>query len=149
MLFEGRDIYNAIPNRYPLMILQSLEVESDKAIGRVNLKEDDWFFECHYPDAPIFPGCLLVESMTQVFTSILIVSYGVKEIPLLRKIGEISFLSGASVGDIIRIEAVMTKYKRGIAVGYCKAYKEKPMGDVMMAEFEVTEVVSSMLVTIR
>ena len=69
MRYTHQEINDVIPNRYPLMFLDSLEIEGDTASGFIALRDDTWFFKCHYPDCPIVPMSLLIESMTQVFSA--------------------------------------------------------------------------------
>jgi 3-hydroxymyristoyl/3-hydroxydecanoyl-(acyl carrier protein) dehydratase len=64
MRYVGEEIYKVIPNRYPLMLLNSLTVEEDSAIGQIDLKGDEWFFQCHFPGRPIMPLSLLIPSET-------------------------------------------------------------------------------------
>ena len=75
MFYSGKEIYNIIPNRYPLMILDELTVDEKSATSKIILREDSWFFECHYPGRPIMPFCLLIESMTQTFVAIVCYNY--------------------------------------------------------------------------
>ena len=69
MKYISAEIYKVIPNRYPLMILDSLDIYENEGKGEIYLKKDMWFFQCHYPDYPVLPLTLLIESMTQVFSA--------------------------------------------------------------------------------
>ncbi len=69
MRYVQEKIYSVIPNRYPLMFLDSMDVEENHVTAFINLESDTWFFACHYPDYPIMPLSLLIESMTQTFSA--------------------------------------------------------------------------------
>lgn len=148
MRYVGQEIYSVIPNRYPLMILDAIEIDENKAVSRLLLKEDDWFFECHYPDKPILPACLLLESMTQTFSAIFLSQIKDKEIPILSKISELNIKEGATVGDKIRIEAELKSFRRGVAKGSCIAYKEGEIEKVML-NIDIIEILPSQMVRVQ
>lgn len=146
--YEGGQIGQIIPNRYPLMILDWIEIKEDQSVlGEVKLTKDDWFFACHYPGNPIFPGCLLIETMTQVFSATFLAGLEKPEIPILSKIGETTIKSGATIGDTIRFEAHLTSSRRGVMRGVCTAYKLGEENEEM-ATIEITEILPSQMVRI-
>ncbi len=148
MKYIGEEIYHAIPNRYPYMILDTLDVEEDRAVAEIHLKDDLWIFSCHYPGHPILPLTLLVESMTQTFCATFLPKAEDKEeIPVLSSIGEIRLKEGAGPGDVLRLEAVLKTFKRGIAKGTCRAYKMG--GGNPILELDIVEVFPSQMIRIR
>lgn len=154
MRAENREeIYNIIPNRYPLMILDELEVEPGiKAVSKKKLSKDDWFFECHYPDNPILPGCLIIESLTQVFSSTFLSLLEEQEIPVISRLGgtePIVFKEGLTIGDTVRFEAQLSSFRRGIAKGHCTAIKETDNGDVIISDFDIVDMVTSQMIRPR
>ena len=48
MKYVGEEIYSIIPNKYPLMFLDSIDICDNEAVGLVELNANTWFFECHY-----------------------------------------------------------------------------------------------------
>lgn len=149
MKYVGEEIYNILPNRYPLMILDSIDIKPDStAVGYIALTETHWFFECHYPGNPIFPGVLLIESMTQVFCSIFLAKAKIDDIPVIYKLSELSLKSGTTIGDTIRIEATLYSLRHGIAKGHCSAYKVASVDDsedVLLTEFDIVEAIPSQM----
>lgn len=144
----GEEIFNIIPNRPPYMILDSLEVEDNKAVAEIILKEDLWIFACHYPGQPILPLTLLVESMTQTFSATFLPKANDKvEIPVISSVGEIRLKEGARPGDILRLEATLLSFKRGIAKGVCKAFKNGAENPIL--EFEIVDVLPSQMIRIK
>lgn len=89
MKYVGEEIYNAIPNRYPYMILDTLDVEDNKAVAKIALKQDLWIFDCHYPGHPILPMTLLLESMTQTFSATFLQITNTREVPVISSISAI------------------------------------------------------------
>lgn len=144
MKYFGEDIYNIIPNRYPLMILDSLDIIENKAIGVIDLKSDNWFFDCHYPGNPIFPLCLLLESVTQTFSAIFLANNVINEIPVISSISEIKLKEASFPGDHLRIEAVLKSFRRGIAKGSCRVFKNGSEDPIL--EIDIVDVIPSQMV---
>ena len=116
----GEEIYSILPMRYPYMILDCLQVEEGKwAKSSIELKEKAWFFQCHFPGNPIFPGFLLLESMGQTLLSTFIKKTELKEgqVPLMAEIKDIHFDSFCVPRDKIIIHAELGRFKYGIARG--------------------------------
>ena len=146
MKLIGEEIYQIIPNRKPLMLLDSIEISDGKAVSEIKLIENEWFFACHYPGYPIFPLSLLLECMTQTFSAIFLVEEGNAEIPVISSIGELKLKESAKPGDMLRIEANLASFKRGIAKGICKVYKNDGKDSIL--ETEIVEVLPSKMVRI-
>jgi len=148
MRYVGDQIYDVIPNRKPFMILDTLEVQDNSAVAEIHLNEDLWIFACHYPGNPILPLTLLVESMTQTFSATFLSKAEDKtEIPVISSIGEIRLKEGSKPGDVLRLEANLQSFKRGIAKGICKAFKNE--GENPILEFEIVDVLPSQMIRIK
>jgi len=63
-----RQILRLLPHRYPMVLVDRvLEMEGDRrAVGVKNVSVNEPFFQGHYPGAPIMPGVLIVEAMSQL-----------------------------------------------------------------------------------
>jgi len=63
-----RQIMRLLPHRYPMVLIDRvLEIEGDRrAVGVKNVSMNEPFFQGHYPGAPIMPGVLIVEAMSQL-----------------------------------------------------------------------------------
>lgn len=63
-----RQIMRLLPHRYPMVLVDRvLEMEGDRrAVGVKNVTINEPFFQGHYPNAPIMPGVLIVEAMSQL-----------------------------------------------------------------------------------
>ena len=63
----SEDIQRIIPHRYPfLMIDRITNIESGKScIAYKNVSNNEWFFQGHFPNYPVMPGVLIIESMAQ------------------------------------------------------------------------------------
>ncbi len=80
---DGREvdiagILHAIPHRYPfLMIDRVVDLVRDKsAIGLKNVSANESFFQGHFPNHPVMPGVLVVESMAQTAAVLVVETLG-------------------------------------------------------------------------
>jgi 3-hydroxyacyl-[acyl-carrier-protein] dehydratase len=71
-------IMQAIPHRYPfLMIDRVVEVVRDRsAIGIKNVSVNESFFAGHFPNHPVMPGVLIIESMAQTAAVLVVETLG-------------------------------------------------------------------------
>jgi len=64
---DVREIVKYLPHRYPfLMIDRVLTFEKDQSLTALkNITANEPIFTGHFPQAPIFPGVLILEAMAQ------------------------------------------------------------------------------------
>lgn len=72
------DIMTKIPHRYPMLLVDRIVdyVEGESAIGLKNVTINEQIFEGHFPNAPVFPGVLIVEAMAQTAGILVVHSMG-------------------------------------------------------------------------
>ena len=71
MQLDIKEIMQLIPQRYPFLLVDRIEkvVEENgkiEVVGYKNISINEPFFQGHFPDEPIMPGVLILESMGQV-----------------------------------------------------------------------------------
>jgi UDP-3-O-[3-hydroxymyristoyl] N-acetylglucosamine deacetylase/3-hydroxyacyl-[acyl-carrier-protein] dehydratase len=64
--FDISRIESYLPHRYPfLMIDKILECTDKRVVGVKNVTSNEWYFQGHFPNNPVFPGVLQIEAMAQ------------------------------------------------------------------------------------
>jgi len=60
-------ILELLPQQAPFRFVDEiLEVDEERIAGRYTFRPDEWFYRGHFPERPITPGVILLESMCQV-----------------------------------------------------------------------------------
>ena len=71
-------IMHAIPHRYPFLLIDRVVdvVHNRSAIGIKNVSVNKSFFAGHFPDHPVMPGVLIIESMAQTAAVLVVETLG-------------------------------------------------------------------------
>jgi len=66
--FSSEQILGLLPHRYPFALVDKVieHVPGQKAVAIKNVTINEPQFQGHFPDRPLMPGVLIVESMAQV-----------------------------------------------------------------------------------
>jgi 3-hydroxyacyl-[acyl-carrier-protein] dehydratase len=60
------DIKTLLPHREPFLFVDRIEkAEQDEVVGYKLFKENEFFFRGHFPQYPVVPGVILIETMAQ------------------------------------------------------------------------------------
>ena len=74
---------------------------------------DEKFFRDHYPDFPVVPGSLLIETMAQTAGWLIAYSLDFREWPILVMVGRSKFRRFVSPGEELQIEARILSSRPG------------------------------------
>jgi len=124
-ILNALDILKSIPHRYPFLLVDRVEILEEKksAKGVKCVSANELFFHGHFPERPIMPGVLILESMAQTAAALMSTD------PMLS--GKFAFFAGVNKakfrkqvipGDVMEIFITVDKIKGKIAKvsGVCK-----------------------------
>ncbi|RKX20005.1 MAG: UDP-3-O-[3-hydroxymyristoyl] N-acetylglucosamine deacetylase [Candidatus Zixiibacteriota bacterium] len=131
-------IMEIMPHRYPFLLIDKiLELEPEKRVVALkNVTINEPFFQGHFPDHPIMPGVLIMEALAQAGGVLLLEAVGNPKTKLVYflTMDKVKFRKPVLPGDTLRLELDMIFYRRGI----CKMHGKALVGDILVAEAELT-----------
>ena len=117
--FNKEQIKQVIPHRDPFLLIDEIigGTVGKTAIAIKNVSEDDYFFKGHFPQKPIMPGVLIIESMAQTscFLSFENVKNRESKMMLLSIVKSAKFMKKVIPGDKMIIKVELIKFKLGTA----------------------------------
>ena len=117
-IFTIRDLKAALPRRYPMLLLDRAEKIDDKHFAAVkNVTANEPYFVGHFPNHPIVPGVLLIESMRQLGELMVrgLLGAGADDDVYIARLEKIKFRRPSLPGDRLRIEAELVSCEDGRA----------------------------------
>lgn len=62
----SENILKLVPQQYPFRFIDKiLEVDDERIVGQYTYKKDEYFYQGHFPDKPVTPGVIQIETMAQ------------------------------------------------------------------------------------
>lgn len=120
MIMDIQEIKKYIPQRYPLLmvdrVVELVAGESIKAYKNISANED--VFNGHFPNAPIFPGVMIIEAMAQ--TASILAFKSDEKTPddgstlLFAAVDGVRFKRPVVPGDRLDLEVSIITSRRGI-----------------------------------
>ncbi|MFT5116618.1 MAG: 3-hydroxyacyl-[acyl-carrier-protein] dehydratase [Kiritimatiellia bacterium] len=126
-MMDVTEIKKWLPHRYPFLLVDRV-VEltvGESIVAYKNITVNEEVFNGHFPQAPIFPGVMIIEAMAQA-SGIL----GFKTLNKTPQDGSVYLFAGADKvrfrrqvipGDRLQLEAKVVSEKRGIWKFECTA----------------------------
>ena len=136
------ELLKILPHRYPLLMIDKVikwdKKKSLQAIKNVSINEP--YFQGHFPEKPIFPGVLILESMAQAGSLIIsdFVDNPSKKLVYLSKVLNFKIHKNVIPGDQLYIEAKLLQHKMNSFKLSVECFVDKKQ--VATAEFFATAV---------
>ena len=110
-------IMKAIPHRYPILLIDRVVelVPDQSAVGIKNVSVNEPFFVGHFPNHPVMPGVLIIESMAQTSAVLVVKTLGPEaagKVVYFMSIDGAKFRRRVVPGDQMRVEVVKQR-RRG------------------------------------
>ncbi len=134
---DVRQIMELLPHRYPFLLLDRVtELEpGKKACGIKMVSWNEWFFQGHFPSAPVMPGLLILESLAQLGgVAILSVPEHKGLEGYLVAVENARFRHPVTPGDQLTLQVEVTAVRSNM----CFVKGEAFVGDRLVAEGQMT-----------
>ena len=119
-----RAIFDILPHRYPMLLVDRVieNHNGQSAVGIKNVTINEPFFQGHYPQNPIMPGVLIIESMGQLAGLMLAerIDFDGK-IALLLALDGVKLRKAVVPGDQLRLHAEAIRFRPRLAEVHCHA----------------------------
>lgn len=126
-MMDVNEIRKYLPHRYPFLLIDRVVeiVDGESIIAYKNITINEEVFNGHFPQAPVFPGVMIIEAMAQASGILGFKSMNKTpddgSIYLFAGIDDVRFKRQVVPGDRLQLESRVISSKRGIWKFECKA----------------------------
>ncbi|MEI8393129.1 MAG: 3-hydroxyacyl-ACP dehydratase FabZ [Rhodospirillaceae bacterium] len=128
-------VMQMIPHRYPMLMIDRVVdvVRGESAVGIKNVTINEPFFQGHFPQRPVMPGVMIIESMAQTAAVLVVATLGPEaegKLVYFMTIDEARFRKPVGPGDSVRVHVTKQRQRGNV----WKFKGEAKVGDVLCAE---------------
>ncbi len=130
-----KDIESLIPHRKPFIFVDEIEnADTEGSVSYHTFTNDEFFFKGHFPEYPVVPGVILVETMAQAGGAALSFQKTFAEGSLffLATVDKVKFRKQVRPGDKVKLVITNLRVSARMIKQSGKAY----IGDEVAAEAE-------------
>lgn len=125
--FDIDRIMKMIPHRYPFLLVDKMinVVDGESAVGIKNVTMNEPHFVGHFPNKPIMPGVLIIESMAQTCALLVVHTLGASfegKLVYFMSIEEAKFRKPVVPGDVLEIHVHKMKSRGNVWKFACEAH---------------------------
>ena len=136
------EIMQILKQRYPFLMVDRIEeYDTSHAIGYKNVSINEPFFEGHFPNEPVMPGVMILESMGQVASIMVGASLEKDKIAFLAGVDKARFRKPVRPGDKLVTKSEVIKIRSSSGKVKVTGYVD----DEIVAEAEFLFVLGSTL----
>ncbi|WKF84908.1 3-hydroxyacyl-ACP dehydratase FabZ [Lacticaseibacillus pantheris] len=140
-VMDAQTIMQLIPNRYPILFMDYVDElnPGESIIATKNVTINEQFFQGHFPGNPVMPGVLIIESLAQAASILILKSPEFAgQTAYLGAISSAKFHQIVRPGDVLKLHVEFTKRRNNMGVVHTYAM----VGDNVAAKAELTFIVS-------
>ncbi|MBQ9630235.1 MAG: 3-hydroxyacyl-ACP dehydratase FabZ [Treponema sp.] len=129
------DIKSLLPHREPFLFVDKIiSCDESSSVSERTFTENDFFFAGHFPEYPVVPGVILVETMAQAGGAALSFQKKFDEGSLffLASVDKVKFRNQVKPGDTVRMEVKNLRVSKNMVKQSGKAF----VNDKLCAEAE-------------
>ena len=126
------EIKTILPHREPMLLVEELDQEGDFALGKYQVKGDEWFLQGHFPGSPVVPGVILCEILAQTVGILLRDKLEVGQVPMYTSMKEVRFKAPVKPGDLFQTRCRITRAKHPFYFAEGEGY----VGDTLCVKAE-------------
>ncbi|AEV94432.1 3-hydroxyacyl-ACP dehydratase FabZ [Pediococcus claussenii] len=118
-VLNATEIMELIPNRYPILFMDYVDelVPDESIIATKNVTINEEFFQGHFPGNPVMPGVLIIESLAQAASILILKSPNFSgKTAYLGAINNAKFRQIVRPGDVLKLHVRITKQKHNMGV---------------------------------
>lgn len=126
-MMDINEIKEYLPHRYPFLLIDRVVelIEGESIIAYKNISINEDVFNGHFPQAPVFPGVMILEAMAQASGILGFKTMNKKpqdgSLYLFAGVDDARFKRQVVPGDRLQLESRVVSEKRGIWKFDCKA----------------------------
>jgi len=133
-VMDINEVRKLLPHRFPFLLVDKvIDITHDYVVGIKNVTVNEPYFQGHFPETPVMPGVLIIESMAQCGGLFVLHNYKEHYMTYLIKVDNVKFRRFVQPGDTMVLKvSLLTEVRRGVArlKGLCF------VGDKLCAEGE-------------
>ncbi|MFM8472351.1 MAG: bifunctional UDP-3-O-[3-hydroxymyristoyl] N-acetylglucosamine deacetylase/3-hydroxyacyl-ACP dehydratase [Candidatus Kapaibacterium sp.] len=133
-------IMKVMPHRYPFLLVDRIiefDTEANRIVGYKNVTINEPFFPGHFPERPVMPGVLILESMAQCGCMLLLNLDGMStenKLVFFMAINNAKFRKPVTPGDQLVLDVKMTARRFNTISLHADAY----VGETLVAEADLS-----------
>jgi 3-hydroxyacyl-[acyl-carrier-protein] dehydratase len=125
-------IMRMIPHRYPFLLIDKVvDVHSDSAaVGIKNVTINEPFFAGHFPQRPVMPGVLIIESMAQTAAVLVVQTLGARaegKLVYFMSVDNARFRKPVVPGDRLRVHVTKQRNRGSVWKFTGEAYVDEKL----------------------
>ncbi|MCH3922886.1 MAG: 3-hydroxyacyl-ACP dehydratase FabZ [Limosilactobacillus sp.] len=118
-VMTAQEIMDLIPNRYPICYIDYVDslLPGSEIVATKNVTINESFFRGHFPGNPVMPGVLIIETLAQAASVLILKSPEFyKKTAYLGAIHQAKFRQVVRPGDVLKLKIKMVKKRSRMGI---------------------------------